>query len=55
MNYLLGIVAIICCLILASFDSFTGSVLKNVAWWGVGMSILYIVLSTVEGKKSADS
>ena len=55
MNYLLGIIAVVCCLVLVSFDTFTGSVLSNVAWWGVGMSILYMILSTVEGKDSATS
>ena len=54
MKHLLGIASIISCLILASFDSFTGSVLSNVAWWGVGISIIYMVLSAVEGP-SADS
>ena len=52
MKYLLGIVAIICCLILASFDSFTGSILKNVAWWGVGISIMYMALSTMDTSNS---
>ena len=55
MNYLLGIIAIVCCLVLVSFDTFTGSVILNVAWWGVGMSILYIILSTIEGKESTTS
>lgn len=55
MNYLLGIVAIVCCLILVSFDTFTGSVLSNVAWWGVGMSVLYMILTAVEVKNSATS
>ncbi len=54
MNYLLGIVAIVCCLILASFDTFTGSVLTNVAWWGVGISIVYMVLSAMD-RARADS
>ncbi len=52
MKYLLGIAAIICCIILASFDTFTGSVLTNVAWWGVGMSIIYMVLSAMDGMSS---
>ena len=55
MNYLLGIIAIVCCLVLASFDTFTGSVLSNVAWWGAGMSVLYMILSAVEGKDSTTS
>ena len=55
MNYLLGIVSIVCCLILVSFDTFTGSVLSNVAWWGVGISVLYMILSAVEVKESTTS
>lgn len=55
MNYLLGIVAIVCCLILTSLDTFTGSVLSNVAWWGAGMSVLYMILSAIEGKDSTTS
>ncbi len=55
MNYLLGIVSIVCCLVLVSFDTFTGSFLSNVAWWGAGMSVLYMILSSVEGKISATS
>ncbi len=55
MKYLLGAAALISCLILVSFDTFTGSVFKNVACWGVAMSILYMVLSAVDRSDSATS
>ncbi len=55
MKYLLGIIALIGCLVLASFDTFTGSVFMNVAYWGVAMSILYMILSAMEPDDSTAS
>ena len=55
MKHLLGIVAIVSCIILSTFDSFVGSPLVNVAWWGVGISVVYMVLSTMQGKHSDSS
>lgn len=55
MKHLLGIGAIISCIILSTFDSFVGSPLSNVAWWGVGIAIIYMVLSAMEGRQSDSS
>lgn len=55
MNYLLGGVAVACCFAVSSFDVFTGTILDNVGWWGVGISILYVVLSSFERTKSSST
>ena len=52
MKYLLGIVAIVSCIVLSTFDSFPAAGLTNVAWWGVGISIIYMILSAMEDKLS---
>ncbi len=44
MKYLLGIVSIIACLILSSFDTFRNEILLNAAIWGVAMSVIYMAL-----------
>lgn len=50
-----GIAAIVSCSILSTFDTFVGSPLVNVAWWGIYITIIYMVLSEIEMKKSTSS
>lgn len=45
MNYLLGIVAIICCFILSTFNVFPDNPINNAALWGVVVSVIYMLLS----------
>lgn len=46
MKYLLGIAAIICCIILSTFDTFLDNPIHNVAYWGIVVTVIYMVLST---------
>jgi len=50
MNYLLGIAAIIVCLILMSFDVFLSDIHLNVAAWGIAISIIYMALHAMNPK-----
>lgn len=50
-----GIAAFVSCSILSTFDTFVGSPLVNVAWWGIYITIIYMVLSEIEMKKSTSS
>ena len=50
-----GIAAFVSCSILSTFDTFVGSPLVNVAWWGIYITIIYMVLSEIELKKSTSS
>ena len=51
MHLWLGTIAIICCLILSTYNVFLDSAINNVALWGVVVSIIYMLLATVEKKK----
>ena len=51
MNFLLGIAAIVCCLILSTFNVFLSSPIHNVALWGIVISVVYMLLSAFERKK----
>lgn len=53
MNYLLGVTAIIMCLILSTMNTFLDGIFVNVAYWGIVISIIYMVLSAREGKEAA--
>ena len=53
MNILLGVAAIVCCLILSTFNVFLDSPINNVALWGVVISIIYMVLSHFDQSKSS--
>ena len=55
MKYLLGIVAIVCCLVISTFDAFLDNPLKNFAYWGVAISIVYMVLSNLKESASSQS
>ena len=52
MKHLLGIAAIVCCIILSTFDTFLGNPINNVALWGVVTTIIYIVLSNLQRRNS---
>lgn len=54
MNYILGIVAIIVCLVLSTMNSFLDG-FANVAYWGIVISIVYMVLSSREKTQSNPS
>ena len=53
MHLWLGTIAIICCLILSTYNVFLDSPINNVALWGVVVSIIYMLLATVEKKKNS--
>ena len=52
MKHLLGIAAIVCCIILSTFDTFLDNPINNVALWGVVITIIYIVLSNLQRRSS---
>ena len=52
MNYLLGIVAIVCCFILSTFNVFLDNPINNVALWGIVVSVIYMLLSSISRKNT---
>ena len=51
MNFLLGIAAIACCLMLSTFSVFLDPPLLNVSLWGVVISIIYMLFSSFQRKR----
>ncbi len=45
MKFLLGAAAVVSCIILSTFDVFLDSFVNNVAYWGVVISIVYLILN----------
>lgn len=52
MKHLLGIAAIVSCIILSTFDTFLDNPINNVALWGVVITIIYIALSNLPRRDS---
>ena len=53
MKHLLGIASVVCCIVLSTFDTFLDDPINNVAYWGVVISIVYMVVSTRSSSDSA--
>lgn len=52
MKFLLGVVAVLCCIVLSTFDAFLTSPLLNVAYWGIAVSVIYIILTIICKRES---
>ena len=52
MKFLLGIVAALCCFMLSTFDTFLANPLQNVAYWGIAVSVIYIIFSMICARES---
>lgn len=52
MKYVLGIAAVVACLILSTFDSFLGTFYTNVAYWGAAISIIWMFVPSAASKES---
>jgi len=46
MKFLLGGAALVSCIVLSTFDVFLDSFVNNVAYWGVAISIVYLILNS---------
>ncbi len=55
MRHLLGIAAILSCAVLSTFDTFLSGMLTNVAYWGIVISILYMVMSAMSSGDSSEA